>query len=467
MHNRIKKALAIFACFFAIQLMYMSYIELWGKKDYMANSYNKRLQIQNTMVKRGTIYDKNGVVLAESVLEGKYYKRVYPYEALYAHVVGYHSEVYGTTQLEAKYNAFLMPDQSNLFQQVASKIEQSHMRGDALHLTLDHDLQEKARALLGNNNGSIVALDPRTGQVLAMVSTPDFDPSDAVLQDKWSTLIEDKNSPLLPRAVSGLYPPGSTFKIVTGISALENSLGAFSWVDTGSISIDGKVFKNAGDVSYGYLDLKSAMTYSSNVYFAALSEKLGEEALLSSAEKVGFNQPIPFDLSVTASRFPEIKGKKTELAATAIGQGKLQVTPLQMALVTSGIANKGVVMTPYVVDIIKDSTGVLIKKTKPSPWLTFTSEVNAALVKEMMVQVVREGTGKKASVKNITVAGKTGTAQVENAKGQIETTHGWFVGFAPAENPEIVVAILLENQKDNGGANATPLAAQLFSQWLK
>lgn len=467
MSNRIKKALLLFACLFAIMLLYMSYLELWGKKEYMASSYNKRLQIQNTLVKRGTIYDKNGRVLAESIAEGKYYKRVYPHDALYAHVIGYTSEVYGTTQLEAKYNAFLMPDLSNIFQQMASKIEQSHMRGDTLHLTIDHALQEKARALLGKNKGAIVALNPSTGEVLAMVSTPDFDPNDTVLQAQWPYLIEDKDSPLLPRAVNGLYPPGSTFKIVTGISALENRLGDFTWEDTGSINIDGKTFKNAGDASYGLLNLKNAMTYSSNVYFAALSEKLSEDALLKTAEKIGLNQSIPFDLRVTASRLPKINGKKTELAATAIGQGRLQVTPLQMALVTSGIANKGVVMTPYLVDSIKDPDGVLIKKTKPTPWLTFTSEAAASLMKEMMVQVVTNGTGKKASVKNITVAGKTGTAQVENAKGEIETTHGWFVGFAPAENPEIVVAIVLENQKENGGANATPLAAQLFSQWLK
>lgn len=466
MNKRIKWATVIFGILFMIQLGYLTWLELHGKDAFIASSYNQRLQIQNTQVKRGDIYDAEGIVLAKSAFSDGQYTRHYPYGSLYAHVIGYHSKQYGTTQLESRFNTFLMPDQNNLFHQLATYIEQKDMVGDNLYLTIHHKLQEKAKSLLGNNRGAVVALNPQTGEVLAMVSTPDFDPNEAALQTQWQNLIENPESPLLPRAVNGLYPPGSTFKVVTSVSAFENGLEGFTINDNGAVKIDGKTFKNAGDKAYGLIDLSKALTYSSNVYFASLSEQLGDKALVATAEKVGFNGVIPFDLPVSPSRIESDSMSATTLAATAIGQGKLQVTPLQMALVASGIANKGRVMTPYLVDKITDQSGVVLKKTKPTEAFRWTSETYAKNIQDMMVRVVTEGTGKKASVNNVKIAGKTGTAQFEDPNTETALTHGWFIGYAPAESPEIAIAVLLENQTTNGGVNATVLAGKLLNTWF-
>lgn len=466
MNKRIKWATVIFASLFMVQLLYLTWLELYGKESFIASSYNQRLQIQNTQVKRGEIFDSEGLVLATSVQENGRYKRVYPYGSLYAHVIGYHSNQYGTTQLESRYNTFLMPNQNNLFHQLATYIEQNDMEGDNLHLTIRHALQSQAKALLGNEKGAVVALNPKTGEVLALVSTPDFDPNEDALQKNWQSIIEDFNSPLLPRAVNGLYAPGSTFKVVTAVAAFDKGIQDFSVVDNGAIKIDGKTFKNAGDKAYGQIDLTGALTVSSNVYFASLSEKLGEKALVEAAERVGFNRAQSFDLAVSMSKINRSGMSLTELAATSIGQGKLQVTPMQMALVASAIANDGRVMTPYLVDRITDKTGVVLKKTKPIEAFQWTSDANAKAIEAMMVQVISNGTGKKASVKGVTVAGKTGTAQIENTDLEGELTHGWFIGYAPADNPEIAIAVLLENQTTNGGYNATVLAGKLLKTWF-
>ena len=394
--------------------------------------------------------------------------RSYPYKRLYAHIIGYNSDIYGKTLLEAQYNDTLLGINAlGLIGNTVSLVTGEDKTGNNLILTIDHNLQALARELIGDKRGSIVAINPKTGEILAMVSTPDYNPNEKSLEDNWADISTNENSPLLPRAVVGLYPPGSTFKVVTAVAAIEEGLIDFTFEDAGSVVIDGKTFANVNSKAYGLLNMTSAMALSSNVYFSKLSEVLDAKALVKTAENAGLNHSINFDIPTKKSSInPNIKSK-TEYAATVIGQGKLLVTPLQMALICAGIANDGVIMEPYLVKSISDRNNIILSNTLSKKLYNFTDSKTAELVKEMMIEVVKNGTGTKAAISEVVVAGKTGTAQNEKSTEGGGNDHAWFIGFAPASDPEIAIAVILENQDRDGGQVAAPIARKIMSQWLK
>jgi len=443
----------------------MSYFELHGKEPIMANNYNRRLKANEEGIIRGQIFDRNGEVLATTKVSEGISTRSYPYKKLYAHIIGYNSDIYGKTLLEAQYNDTLLGINAlGLIGNTVSLVTGEDKTGNNLILTIDHALQSRARELMGDNRGAIVAINPKTGEILAMVSTPDYNPNETSLEENWPDISTDEDSRLLPRAVLGLYPPGSTFKVVTAISAIEEGLIDFEIEDTGSVVIDGKTFSNAGNKAYGFLNMTSAMAYSSNVYFSKLSEVLDSKALVKTAENAGINNTFNFDIPIKQSSMNRDINSKTEFAATVIGQGKLLVTPLQMALICSGIANDGVIMKPYLVKSISDKNDMILTTTLAKKLYTITDQKTNALVKEMMVEVVKNGTGQKAAISEVEVAGKTGTAQNENSD---QGDHAWFIGFAPASDPEIAIAVIIENQEQDGGKIAAPIARKIMSAWLK
>lgn len=445
----------------------MSYFELYGKESIMSSSYNRRLKANEEGIIRGQIFDRNGVILADTKVEEGLSDRSYPYKKLYAHVIGYNSDIYGKTLLEAAYNDTLLGINAFGFMgNLVSLFKGEEKMGDNLILTIDHNLQLKARELLGKKRGSIVAINPKTGEILAMVSTPDFDPNEASLEANWDNISTNENSPLLPRAVLGLYPPGSIFKVVSAVSAIEEGFIDFKIVDTGSVVIDGKTFSNAGNKAYGELDMTSAMAVSSNVYFSKLSEVLDPKALIESAENAGINRSLSFDIATKQSSIERIIKSKTEFAATVIGQGKLLVTPLQMVLISAGIANEGVIMKPYLVKSISNKNNSILSDTISKKLYKFTDSKTAELVKEMMVEVVENGTGKEAAISKIVVAGKTGTAQNEKLIEGKGNDHAWFIGFAPADDPEIAIAVIIENQEKGGGQIAAPIARKIMLEWI-
>lgn len=463
-NRRILHIFVVISILFLSLIGYMSYFELYGKESIMANNYNRRLKATEEGIIRGQILDRNGEVLATTKVSDDISSRSYPYKKLYAHIIGYNSDIYGKTLLEAQYNDTLLGINAlGLIGNTVSLVTGEEKTGNNLILTIDHALQARARELIGDNRGAIVAINPKTGEILAMVSTPDYNPNESSLEENWTDISTDEDSPLLPRAVLGLYPPGSTFKVVTAISAIEEGLNDFQIEDTGSVVIDGKTFSNAGNKAYGNLDMTSAMAYSSNVYFSMLSELLDSKALVKTAEKAGLNNNFNFDIPLKQSRINRDIKSKTEFAATVIGQGKLLVTPLQMALICSGIANDGVIMKPYLVKSISDKNNIVLTSTLSNKLYTITDEKTNALVKEMMIEVVKNGTGKKAAISGIEVAGKTGTAQNENSD---QGDHAWFIGFAPAEDPEIAIAVIIENQAQDGGKVAAPIARKIMSAWL-
>ena len=458
--NRIIIVLTGFCMLFTILIGYLSYFQVFKAEAVKNNSYNKRLWLNEENVLRGSILDRNGRVLVYSEKNDKSSTRYYKYGNLYSHIIGYSYREYGKAGLELAYNnALLNINENAAINEIKNLVLPSSV-GNDLRLTIDHSLQEKARGLLKGRKGAIVAMNPRTGEIYAMVSLPDFDTSN--LRENWKSISEDPNSPLLNRATQGLYTPGSVFKIITTVAALETPELEKHYSCSGTTKIDGYIFKDYNSKAHGEVDLKKAFVKSCNTYFAEKSLIIGKEKLGNTAEKFMFNNKISFDLPTKISQF-SYKGNigKTDLAASGIGQGKTLVTPLNMAMVASSIANDGVMVKPILVKEIVNKDGKILRTNKTEILSTVGSSALTNEVKEMMMEVVQSGTGTNGRIKNVKVAGKTGTA--ENPSGN---THSWFVGFAPAMEPKIAVAVILEESGTTGGQGAAPIARDIIIHGL-
>lgn len=452
---------------FLVIIGYLTYFELFVKADIITSSYNRRQWEREESTLRGNIYDRNGKTLAKSELEGEKQERIYPYGALYSHVIGYNSMTYGKSLLEARFNKDLLNvNPLNPVLDLKDKLIGKKSVGNDLYLTIDHQLQKHAANLLGDRNGAVVVINPKTGEILAMVSKPDFNPNKESLDKKWNELIESEEEPFLPRAIKGLYVPGSTFKVATTFMAIEEGLGTQTFEDQGSIIIEGKTISNQGNKAHGTIDLKQALAVSSNTFYSQLGVQLGTNNLKELAKRVGMGKEISFDLPVSKSRFPYQSMSKTDQAAVGMGQGKISVTPLHMALITAGIANDGVVMKPFIVDQVLTQNDFVLKDRKPETFFKLTTPEIASQVKDMMHGVVEQGTGKNAKIWGINVAGKTGTAENELTGKEENKEHAWFISFAPVEDPQIAVAVILEYSGSTGGRLAAPIARELMVDWL-
>ncbi len=426
------------------------------------NPYNKRQQAREERTIRGTIYDRYGTVLAETqVNDNGEMKRVYPHGRLYSHVIGYSSGKYGKAGLESYYNSQLLAlDGGNALDKIEQIITGDSIKGHNLLLTIDHELQTKAESLLAGKTGSIVALNPKTGEVLAMVSKPDYNPNN--LNDQWADLVGDAKSPLLNRSLSGLYPPGSIYKTVIAAGVLRNGSIDTNYDCTGSITVDGYVLTDANKSGHGYLDLRRSIIVSCNTNFARMGTELGKEEVTKISKDFLMGGKLGGDMPIAESRYPYGNGMETtDVAAVSIGQGKLLATPMHMAAVVSTFANKGVMMEPYIVEEVRSGNERVISSAS-NEGTQIISEAIATEVTEMMVAAVREGTGSNARISGVDVAGKTGTA--ENETGE---NHSWFIGFAPAYDPKIAVAVILESEGKSGGAAAAPMAREVIRQGLK
>ncbi|MBU5426379.1 penicillin-binding protein A [Tissierella pigra] len=454
--KRIIVVLVGFCLMFISLIVYISYFQVFKAEAVKNNSYNKRLWINEESILRGSILDRNHKVLAYSEKKDDLYKRYYPYGRLYSHIIGYSYREYGKVGLELQYNNALLNINENAAINEIKNLVIPTTEGNNLRLTIDHELQNKARGLLKGKKGSIVAMNPVTGEIYAMVSLPDFDVSN--LKEDWKEISENPNSPLVNRATQGLYAPGSTFKILTTVAALGTPNLDKDYDCVGSTKINGYIFKDYQGKAHGHIDLKQALVKSCNTYFTEKSIEIGKEKMGNVADKFLINGDIPFDLPTKSSQYP-YKGNldKTDIAASAIGQGKVLVTPLNMALVASGIANGGEIVKPILVKEIISKNDKVMKSYNTEVLSQGTDPITAEKVKEMMVEVVKSGTGTNARIKNIEVAGKTGTA--ENASGK---SHAWFVGFAPAKEPKVAVAVILEEEGSTGGKTAAPIARDIM-----
>ncbi|SKA87084.1 Cell division protein FtsI/penicillin-binding protein 2 [Clostridium sp. USBA 49] len=471
----IKKIFVVFLLCFIVIMSYITYFELYKSEEIVKSPYNKRTWAVRNKVLRGTIYDRNMTILAKSEKtneDGQ--KRVYEGGEAFTHAIGYIDLKYGITGLEKKYDSQLSYDEGfdiiSFIKNKGKTKENDEKVGRSLKTTLDTDLQMLSYELLGNNRGAIVVLNPKTGEVLTMVSKPSFDANN--LDKIWDSLQKkEANYPFINRATSGLYAPGSTFKVITAVSALENIKGITSrkFKDNGKLVFNSnESISNYGGKAYGNIDLKKAFAESSNVYFGSLGIELGNEKLKETAEKFLFNKDIPSDgLTIENSRFPSYKdNEKGNLAQSAIGQAEVLATPMEMALVASTIANNGVMMKPYIVSEILNNEKNVVKKINSEKIGNIISEENSKIMRDLMREVVLKGTGKNASVSGIKVAGKTGTADHDDIPNVDEPPHSWFIGFAPYEDPKIAISVIVE-EGGTGGKAAAKIAGQVIKEALK
>ena len=453
LRKNIRRVFWLYVLLFALVVGFLCKFVFFDSKDVISNSYNARTKMADLNMARGTIYDKNGLVLAESVLEDGSYYRTYPYGSVFSHVIGYAG--LGGSGLESKYNLELQDPEWEIWQRIVNLATGDLIRGKELVTTLDTDLQQLVKDQLGKQRGAIVVMEPSTGKILAMVSYPDFDPN--YIADNWDSLRQDEeNSPLINRATQGAYPPGSVFKTVTVLAGLSGlSMDNYEYDCAGRIIVGGNQIRCFDETVHGHVNLKSAFSVSCNSFFSQLGLDIGAEQLRLTADSLLFNYSYPFVLDHSTSSFRlEAASSMGEIMETSIGQGKTLVTPLHMTMITASVANGGILMQPYLVDKVGG------QKNMPVQMQRLMDSETSAYLTELMTSVVTSGTALNVNISGISIAGKTGTA--ENSSGD---DHGWFTAFAPAENPEICVTVLLENC--GGSRKALPIAREIIKYYLQ
>ena len=430
--------------------------------DYYQNmAGNNHTIAKESRSERGTISTYDGTVLAQSVQEEDgTYKRVYPAGDLASHVVGYASSRFGTSGIEQAYNDTLKGQENFAsWTDVLDSLAGTGTTGNDVALTLNSTIQRAAQDAIAGQKGACVVMDPETGAILGMASAPTYDAADIEsLLEQAGTDSSGADGALVNRATSALYAPGSTFKIVSLATALENGTASEDTVfsSPGSMDIGGASVSNYGDVDYGDITLARATEVSSNTVFGQLGVEMGPEALVKGAETFGFDKDVDFPLPLYTSLMPDPDAMSTWTTAWAaagepVGQKGPNATVLEMALVGSAIANDGAIMQPYLVDGVYNANGERSFTAQPSKLMQAVSKTTAERVRTVLEGVVENGTGTAAAVSGVTVAGKTGTA--ENANGK---DNSWFVGMAPSENSRVVVALIIEN----GGSGAAAQKAQ-------
>lgn len=455
LNKRLVFVMVFFVALFMTLALYLVYFQLFKRSDIENDSHNRRLWVNEDNIKRGSIYDRNGNILAysEEDSDGSQY-RVYNYGKSASSVTGYSSKTYGKTGIEKSYNKELLAlsgENLSNFRKMVVKND----TGYDVHLSLDQNIQEIVYEYMQDIKGSCVVMNPKTGEVLAIVSNPSYDPNS--VDEDWDDLIQNTDGPLVNRATSGAYRPGSTFKIVTATGLLNYGLDT-SYNDTGVETIQGYDIRNFADQTFGMVNLRSAFVDSINTYFASKTNDLGRDKYMELAEKFMINKDYDFDMDKNKAIIPFDDLNQVDLAMTGFGYGKTQITPLHMAMITSAIANEGKMMQPRLVTKVVDKDGKIIEEKKEKVLSEVTSVENANIIRDMMVSVVNEGTGTSAYLDSVQIAGKTGTADKEN-----NLLDAWFVGFAPAYDPDIAIALVVEDSDDTGGVVAAPIARDIIS----
>lgn len=494
--NVVKVLLVCFLVLF-VQLNRIQVMDAEALKQHPANTRTVQRDFNRA---RGPIVTSDGVVVARSVeTDGQFERlREYPNDDLYAHSAGYLTFNLGAQGVERTFGEDLVGRSSALqLVGLTGLFGTGDPTGEVV-LTLEDKMQRKAKELLGNRRGSIVALDPRDGAVLALWSYPSFDPNllsshdTSAVNMAWTELNDRPDKPLLAKSYREIFFPGSTFKVITAAAALENTIATpeqpvFEFANQYTPPLTTKAISNFNNRGCGG-NLMDWIIQSCNTSFAKLgAERIGPTRLVNAAQAFGFNSVPPIDLSgVEPSRFPSNFGDRLQepsddipvgvfedsakLAQVAIGQNDVSATPLQMALVAAAVANDGVIMTPRIVSEIRNVKGDTVKSFDPKPWLTAISVATADILNEAMIGVVDDerGTGRSMRVDDVVVGAKTGTAQV----GEGEATHAWVIVFAgrPGKPAELAIAVLVEADpaigQQTGGSVAGPIAQALIGHYF-
>lgn len=423
---------------------------------------NPRLTASKLDSDRGQIVDRNGVVLADTRQENGAYTRYWPVPSTYG-VTGYYSPLmYGATGLEASWQRELSGESgTNSIVHTVRTLLGVPQKGATLQLTLNSDLQTQAMSMLNDSTGAIVVLDVHTGETIVLASNPTVDPNklfttgdDPEAAAYWDSLIDDPDTPLVTRANIGLYTPGSTFKTVTAGIAIEEGFAEpdSKYTDSGELNIDGRILRelNRPDENRDQWTLAEGIAWSLNVVFAQVGMQIGGETYWSYGPKFGFSQQVPYNIPVAEGQIANNRdalSDKNLVADTGFGQGQLQVTPLQLAMIAGMWANDGKMMRPYLVSTISDPDGHTVRTTSPDVWKTPVSSETAHDVADMMVNAVENGSIRQAQVGGYVVGGKTGTAETSGGEA-----HSLFIGFIGDSEPRYAVAVVLEG--GYGGQNS-------------
>ena len=440
-------------------LAMLAYWQVW-RTDLADEEWNPRVLSEYYDPLRGRILDREGNVLAESYSGGV---RRYP-DASVAHVVGYLDPRYGSQGIELAHNEVLAGREvSGWLGAFRSEFDRQRRRGNDVQLTIDPEAQAAAASALGSRPGAVVALDPRTGEILAMVSVPTYDPGN--LGTFGEQLLEDPKSPLLNRATQGQYPPGSTFKTVTAIAALRTGLMTPDTIVEcpGEIVIDGfPISCRNTSQGVGTYPFKHAFTYSVNAIFGEVGVALGWRTLAEQAAELGIGREVPFSLATAGGQLHSPGADLTDvlLATTAFGQGELLATPLQMAAIAGAIANRGELHLPRIA-LAEIHDGEQVEELEPTGSRTLINGELATTMTDFMVSVVQAGQAAGLNIPGVQVAGKTGTAEAGDG-----TSHAWFIGFAPADDPRVAVAVVVE-RGGQGGVVAAPIAGDVIRAVLE
>lgn len=474
MNAPIARLFVVFVVLFAVLIAFTSNWTVFGAQQLQTNPKNRRELLEAQRIHRGAIRAADGTVLARSVPRpDRTYSRRYPEAGLFSPALGYAYTQLDRAGLESFYDDELS-GRGNELGSLFERLTGTEREGADLRTTLDPGAQRVALQQLGGRKGSVVALDPTTGAVKVMVSVPGYDPNDLRSPERYGALRTDRDAPLLNRATQAGYPPGSTFKVVTAIAAIDSGRYTPESLISGKNNkvISGVPLKNFADEDFGEITLTNALTHSVNTVFGEVGEKLGKETMRTYMRRLGFEDPVAIDLpkGERAASGERVNGRIVsatdgivDVGRMAIGQDKLTVTPLQMAMVAAAVANGGHLMRPHLGDRVVDRDGRTVERIEPDELGRVMSERSAAEVGAMMTRVVEEGTGTASALQGIDVAGKTGTAEIDQPCGP---NQAWFIAFAPARNPRVAIAATVECGTGTGGTVAAPIAKAVMEALL-
>ena len=466
--NRLTRTVFLFTALFAVLIGNITYIQVIKASEYQDMPSNNHTINKARFIKRGSIITADGLTLAESVQQADgTYARSYPNGNLAAHVVGYYSQQYGTMGIENTQNDTLTGSKDySSWQNALNSLAGISEPGNSVQLTIDSRIQRAAEQALAGRVGAIVALDPRSGAVLAWASAPTFDNTNIQAAIEAANASGGADTSMYDRATLALYTPGSTFKVLTLASALENGLATLdtTYDSPGRMEIGGADVVSIGERGHGKISLAKAFALSSNTVFGQVADGLGAEKLVATARAFGYGQQLGLDFTTAASVMPNPE-EMTEWelawagAGQPVGQGHTpgpQATVMQNALMAATIANNGIAMNPYVVSQILAPDGTVLKTTRGRSLGQAVSSGTAAQVKQAMLDVVQNGTGSAAAIAGVKVAGKTGTAETNNANA-----NSTFVGFAPYDTPTVAIAVVIE-QNAKGEESAAAVGGQVL-----
>jgi peptidoglycan glycosyltransferase len=475
MNRPIVRLYGLVAVLFALLVAFTSRWTVFEASSLRENKLNARALLEQERIHRGSIVAADGKVLARDVRgRESTYRRTYPTKSAFANAIGYDYIDPGTSGVEQFRDSALDGHGSTNLQSILNQLQGKEPEGDKVVTTLHPGAQEVANAKLAGYEGAVVALEPRSGAVTVMASSPSYDPNRLSTGKGYEQVATDPGSPLVNRATQYGYAPGSTFKIVTATAAIDT--GMFTPESTLSgrngILVSGVPLDNDEDESFGQISLTQALAKSVNTVYAQVAERLGKRTLARYMSRFGFDRKPQLDYPAKEmSASGEYEGERllqptsanVDVGRLGIGQDKLDVTALQMAEVAAAVANDGRLMVPHLTARIVDPEGRVVERVSPRVQSVVMKPSTAKAVTSMMEAVVNEGTGEAAKISGVQVAGKTGTAETEIGTA---LNNVWFIAFAPASNPRVVVAATLRKVPGYGAVYALPVVRAVMERLL-